>query len=349
MTERAPNPPRRPRAVDVAAAAEVSTATVSRVFNNPEKVAPAIRDRVLSAARAMGWMPHAAGSALARRRTSIVGAVIPTLDNEIFAAQVGAMQTAFAERGITLLLSCFNYSQDQAFSDVQAMLARGVEGLAIVGESHKPDLFSVIAARAIPYVVTYSHRPDSPHACVGFDNQEAFERLTRRLLDLGHRDFGVIIQPTADNDRVQARLRGIRAALAEQGLAIRPQRLFEGAWSIDFGRRSLRAMLEAAARSGPRPTAIICGNDHLAIGAVLEAQAMGLRVPEDLSITGFDDLAISRHVAPPLTTLHIDNREIGRLAADYLLARLDGLDPPPPPPLLPDLIERGTTGPAPAA
>ncbi|MBP2299124.1 LacI family DNA-binding transcriptional regulator [Azospirillum picis] len=340
MSEREPKPKRPPRAVDVAAAAEVSIATVSRVFNSPEKVAPPIRERVLAAAKAMGWMPHAAGSALARRRSSIVGAVIPTLDNEVFAAQVGAMQTAFAERGITLLLSCFNYNQDQARSDVQAMLARGVEALAIVGESHKPDLFADIQARHIPYVVTYSHRPGSPHPCIGFDNRQAFRKIARHLLDDGHEVIGVIIQPTTGNDRVADRLDGIRDALAERGLGIRPQHLYEGEWSIDFGRQSVRAMLETA----PRPTALICGNDYLAIGALLEARAMGLAVPRDLAITGFDDIAISRQMDPPLTTMHIDNHEIGRRAAAYLLSCLQGESPTPAPPLVPTLVLRGTTG-----
>jgi LacI family transcriptional regulator len=340
MSAREMNPKRPPRAVDVAAAAEVSIATVSRVFNNPEKVAPAIRERVLAAAKAMGWMPHAAGSALARRRTSIVGAVIPTLDNEIFAAQVGAMQTAFAERGITLLLSCSNYNQDQAFHDVQAMLARGVEALAIVGESHKPELFASVQARHVPYVITYSHRPGCPHPCVGFDNRQAFHTITQHLLDLGHEVIGVIIQPTTDNDRVAARLDGVRDALAERGLGVRPQHLCEGVWSIDFGRQSVRAILATE----PRPTAVICGNDYLAIGALLEARAMGLAVPEDLAITGFDDIAFSRQMDPPLTTMSIDNREIGRRAADYLLACLQGGAPPPTPPLVPTLVRRGTTG-----
>ena len=257
-------------ALDVAAAAGVSTATVSRTFNAPEKVAPVIRERVLAAAAALDWMPHAAGSALARRRTYIAGAVIPTLDNEIFAAQVGAMQVDLAEHGVTLLLGCSNYDPEQALGQVRAMLARGVEALAIVGEAHKPEVFDAIAARRVPYVVTCGS-PDRPHRCIGFDNRDAFYRLTRHLLDFGHRVFGVILQPTAGNDRVAARLAGVRDALAEQGLGFRPQHLREGPWSIAFGRDSLRAILNEPA---PRPTAIICGNDYLAIGAMLEARAM---------------------------------------------------------------------------
>ena len=333
---------RTPRALDVAAAAGVSTATVSRTFNAPEKVAPVIRERVLAAAASLGWMPHAAGSALARRRTYIAGAVIPTLDNEIFAAQVGAMQATFAEHGVTLLLGCSNYDQEQALTHVRAMLARGVEALAIVGEAHKSALFDAIAGRRVPYVVTYGYRPDSPHPCIGFDNRDAFYRLTRHLLDLGHRVFGLILQPVAGNDRVAARLAGVRDALAEQGLGLRPQHVREGTWSIVFGRASLRAILEAPS---PQPTAVICGNDYLAIGALLEARAMGLAVPRELSITGFDDVAMATQTDPPLTTVRVDNAEIGRLAACYLLARLSGDVPAPVPALIPSLIERASTAP----
>jgi len=336
---------RRPRASDVAAAVGVSTATVSRAFNEPDKVAPAVRERVLAAARAVGWMPHAAGSALARRRTYLAGAIIPTLDNEIFATQVGALQTVLTEQGITLLVGCSNYDPGQALVQARAMLARGVEALMIVGEAHKPELFEALAAHDVPYVVTYAHRPDSPHPCIGFDNREAFRRLTHHLLDLGHRDFGVIIQPVAGNDRVEARLDGIRSALAEHGLGVRPRHLREGPWSIAFGRASLREILAAA---GPRPTAVICGNDHLAIGALIEAKALGVAVPSSLSIVGFDDVAMAAHTEPPLTTMRVDNAEIGRRAARCLLARLAGGVEEPSPPLAANLILRGSTGPSPA-
>ncbi|MDR3435667.1 substrate-binding domain-containing protein [Telmatospirillum sp.] len=332
--------PRVPRAQDVAAAAGISTATVSRTFNSPEKVAPAVRKRVLAAAASLGWLPHAAGAALANGRTAIVGVVIPTLGQEVFAVQVEAMQAAFAERGITLLIGCSNYNPAAAQAQVRAMLARGVEALAIVGETQEPGLFEMIQARRIPYVVTYGYQPDSPHPCVGFDNHEAFRTITRHLLALGHQTFGLILQPKANNDRVAARLDGVRQALAEQGLGLRPQHLCEGHWEIGFGRKSLRAMFEGPR---PHPTAVICGTDLLAIGALLEARAMGLTVPRDLSITGFDDIAFAAEIDPPLTTMRVDNAEIGRLAAQHLLALLDGNVPASKVAVTAQFVERATT------
>jgi LacI family transcriptional regulator len=330
-----------PRAVDVAAAAGVSTATVSRTFNAPHKVAASVRERVLAAAATLGWMPHAAGRALASNRTYIAGAVIPTLD-DVFAPQIVSMQATFAQEGITLFLGNSNYDKAQALVQVRAMLARGVEALAVVGEAHKPELFDAITARRVPYVVTYAYRSGSPHLCIGFDNREAFRHLTRHLLRLGHRVFGLIIQPVAGNDRVTARLAGVQETLAEQGLALRPHHVREGPWSINFGRESLREILSGPP---PRPTAVICGNDYLAIGALLEARAMGMEVPRQLSITGFDDVAMAPHTDPPLTTMRVPNAEIGRLAAAYLLARLAETVPASIPILVPDFIERHSTAP----
>lgn len=306
---------------DVAKLAGVSTATVSRVYNDPGKVTAEVQQRVRDAARALNWIPNAAGRALASTRTHIVGAIIPTLDNHVFASQVAGMQTVMAEHGITLFLGCSNYDSAQALTQVGAMLARGVEAVSLVGEAHPPELFELLTNRGVPYVVTYAYREGSPHCCIGFDNRAAFAALTEHLLALGHRNFGVIMQPSAENDRVQARLRGIRETLAAQGLAVRPTNLREGPATIEFGRESLRAICSAPAT---RPTAVICGNDNLAVGALLEAQALGIAVPRQLSITGFDDIALARELRPSLTTMWVDTNAIGKIAAGALLDRLAG-------------------------
>ncbi|MBS1166642.1 MAG: cytR1 [Proteobacteria bacterium] len=333
---------RPPRAIDVAAAAGVSTATVSRAFNAPEKVLPEVRDKIFAVAAELGWLPNAAGAALASRRTWLAGVLIPTLDHDVFAAQVNALQAHLSASGITVLIGCSNYDLDEATEQVRVMLARGIEALAIVGEQQRPELFEMISARGVPYVVMYSHPPKSVHPCVGFDNQAAFFKLTRYLLDLGHRTFAVIHQPSLDNDRVLARLAGIREALAGEGLALRPQHIFEGQATFEFGRESLKTCL---AGPGPRPTAVICGNDTLAIGALIEARAMGIDVPGTLSVTGFDDLPIAEFTAPPLTTMRVDNAAIGKAAAGYLLTQLKRQAATPQPPFEAQLIVRGSTGP----
>jgi LacI family transcriptional regulator len=295
---------------------------VSRVFNEPEKVSEAIRERVKEAARALNWIPNAAGRALASSRTHIMGAIIPTLDNEIFAHQIGGMQTVFSNAGFTLFLGCSNYDPREGLRQAEAMLARGVEAIALVGENHPAELFAALKTRNIPYVVTYSYSKLSEHPCIGFDNRAAFVRMTDHLLALGHRRFAGIFQPVANNDRVAARLAGVRDALAAADIQLADEDLLIGPSTLEFGGESFSRLMTRA--GAERPTAIVCGNDNIALGALMAANARGLKAPQDFSITGFDDLAISSRFAPRLTTMKVDNQSIGTLAANQLLAVLAG-------------------------
>ena len=332
----------RARLAEVAALAGVSTATVSRVFNAPEKVSPDVRERVLTSAAQLDWIPNAAGRALASSRTHIIGAIIPTLDDEIFAAQIAGLQATLTQQGLTLFLGCSNYDPALALEETRAMLARGVEALVLVGEDHPPELFEALHRQRLPYVVTYTWRAESPHPCIGFDNHAAFARLTQHLLSLGHRRFGVIHQPLAHNDRVQARLAGIRETLASAGIDLPVTAVYECPATIEAGIVSTHTLLT----SGPPPTALICGNDRLAMGALFAARRLGLEVPKQLSITGFDDLELVSHLQPALTTLRIDNRAIGVATAKALLRARDG-EPLTSCELQPEFKLRDTTAPPP--
>lgn len=343
-TRRARGSSGRVKLEEVARRAGVSTATVSRAFNEPGKVSDSVRERVLEAARTLNWIPNAAGRALASSRTHIAGAIIPTLDNEIFAHQVSGMQSIFSERGFTLFLGCSNYDPDEGLKQVEAMLARGVEAVAIVGENHPPELFAALQQRNVPYVLTYSYLAASPHPCIGFDNEAAFRQIVEHLLSLGHRRFAGIFQPNESNDRVVARLEGVRKALAGAGLAMDADDLMIGPSTMDFGAASFTRLMKRQQPS--RPTAIICGNDNIALGALTAAREIGLSAPADFSITGFDDLAISSSLSPRLTTMKVDNQEIGVLAARQLLAAIDGAgDAPHSIELHPQIKIRESTGP----
>lgn len=328
---------------EVARQAGVSTATVSRAFNDPDKVTDQVRARVFEAANALNWIPNAAGRALASSRTHIAGAIIPTLDDEIFARQISGMQGVYADHDFTLLLGCSNYDPEEGLRQVQAMLARGVEALAIVGEEHPKELFEALKIRHVPYVVTYSYRDDCPHPCVGFDNKAAFEDIVQHLLLLGHRRFAAIFQPDQNNDRVKARLNGVHAALAAAGIELAPDSLLIGPSTMDFGASSFEKLMR---RSLQRPTAIICGNDNIALGALSAAAEIGLKAPDDFSISGFDDLTISSRLSPRLTTMSVDNQQIGVMAAEQLLSVIEGTQSVPKSiRILPQLKLRESTGP----
>lgn len=330
---------------DVARLTGVSTATVSRVINRPDDVSLALRERVLAEIEAVGYVPHGAARTLASQRSSTVGAIIPTLSNAIFATGLQAFEQRLDESGYTLLIAISEYDPDHAMRHARSLLSRGVDGLMLIGQSQREEMFELIRAKDLPYVTTWTYNPDGPHPSVGFDNKLAAYRLTRYLLEIGHHDIAMIAGHSVQNERAQNRIAGVREALADWGVELPPGRLVERAYEIAEGRDAMRMLMAAPAR----PTAVVCGNDVLAMGALFEAQAMGLNVPADVSIGGFDDLPLVAHLSPPLTTMAVPSELMGRKAAEYLLARFAGAAVPDNTELEVGLIVRETTAPPKAA
>jgi LacI family transcriptional regulator len=305
---------------DVARVAGVSTATVSRAMNNPEAVSEELRARIASVVRHLGWVPHGAARALATRRTGTIGAVFPTLAHGDFARAIQALQSELSGSGYTLLLACSEYNLEQEYQQVRKLIERGVDALLLVGEAHHGDLSELLTKNRIPYVNTFVYNPTTHGTCVGPDNRKALHRLTDYLIGLGHKSFGVVAQSTDNNDRAQARLQGVRDALAEKSIAIQPRHFAQGFWGINEGRQLFRRILEKK----PWPTAVICGNAYLTVGALLESQEMGIKVPAEMSIVGYDDIEIMSELPIPITTVRVSSDEVGRRAARLLVSKIDG-------------------------
>ncbi|HET6493602.1 MAG TPA: LacI family DNA-binding transcriptional regulator, partial [Burkholderiales bacterium] len=202
---------------DVARLAKVSTATASRALTLPHKVKPHTLARVQHAVQALGYVAHGAARALASRRTRTIGAVIPTLDNAIFANTTHALQKTLDEAGYTLLLASHEFDADVELRVTRALIERGIDGLVLLGTSHHPDVFRMIEANRIPYVLTWALDPRGVHPCVGFDNRVAATRLADYLLEIGHREFAMISGITVNNERARERMEGVRQALATRG------------------------------------------------------------------------------------------------------------------------------------
>jgi LacI family transcriptional regulator len=327
--------------VDVARAARVSIATVSRTLNLPQKVSEEIRSRVLDAVADLRYLPHGAARALASRRSHTIGALVPTLDNAIFARGIVALQRRLNAAGYMLLLASTEYERGREVAEAQALLERGVDALMLVGAAHAPEVYRLLETKGLPFINTWSYLPAPGRPCVGFDNRTAAARLANYLVDLGHRRIAMIAGITQDNDRAAARVEGVTKTLARRGAPLQPSRLVERPYQVGDGRSAFRMLM---ALPEP-PTAIICGNDVLAFGAVLEALASGVSVPGRVSITGFDDLDLASHIQPPLTTMRVPSTEMGTRAGDYLLARLNGISVPDFVELEAELIVRATTAP----
>jgi LacI family transcriptional regulator len=305
---------------DVARLARVSTATVSRALTQPDKVKATTATRIRQAVQALGYVAHGAARALASRRTYTIGAVIPTLDNAIFANTAHALQRTLDAAGYTLLLASHEFDAEVEARLTRALIGRGVDGLVLLGTTHHPSVLQMIDLHQVPCVLTWALEVAGRHPCIGFDNRAAAVRIARHLLDLGHREFALISGMTSGNERAAERLEGVRQALAAHGVALAPGRVVEKPYTLTAGREGLREVM----REMPRPTAVICGNDVLAIGALAECNAQGLAVPRDVSVTGFDDLEMAAVVTPSLTTVHFPTAELGTLAGRHLLARLAG-------------------------
>lgn len=304
---------------DVAREAGVSTATVSRALNTPALVSSELRERIEEASRRLGWVPHGAARALTTGRSGAIGAVFPTLSHGDFARATEALQDEFRQNGYTLLLACSNYDPEEEYQLVRRFIERGVDALVLVGELHKPELARLLQEQQIPYINTFVYEPATHGTCIGPDNRKALRRLTDYLVDLGHRRFGLIAQDAANNDRAAARTAGVHDSLEQHGIVLDQAHETSGRWGVAEGRRLFRKIVEQA----PHPTAVICGNAPLAIGAVLEAAELGIQLPDDMTIVGYDDVEIMAELPVPVTTIRVRSDEVGRRAARYLLSRLE--------------------------
>lgn len=333
----------QPSLQDVANRVGCSTATVSRVLNKPESVKAALRNKVMNAMEELGYLPNSAARALRSRRTHIMGIVIPTLNYAIYARLVEGLQQKLAMNGYSLLVATSDYNLFEEVNQARVLIERGVEGLVLVGNVHEASLYELLETSKTPYTNTYVYQDGNVHPCIGFDNKHATSKITEYLLNLGHTKFGVISAILIGNDRASERVAGVRTTLDTFGLSLEDEFVYQCPYSIAGGREGFRYLLSLK----NKPTAIICGNDVLAMGALIEARSLSIQIPSAASIVGFDNLEFSAHLEPPLTTIDVPAKEMGESAAEYLVQKVTGRTAIQSLHLEPRLIVRKTSGPAP--
>lgn len=303
---------------DVARLAGVSTATVSRVLNGSAAVRESRKNAVEKACHELGYVINRAARTLASRKSMTIGAVVPTLAIETFSRPIDAFQQLIHQQGYTLLLANSGFDMDVELKEVNKLLEYGIDALMLVGHTHHPRLRERIQQQGIPCIQAFSI--DKHYPGVGYDSVLASGQLLDHLLALGHQRFAVIFGNPPSNDRLSERLEGIRRGLTAAGLVLKTEQCIDNAYTMNDARQALFRLLD----SPQPPTAIICGNDLLAFGAMRAARERYLRIPNDISITGFNDYEYAEHLEYPLTTIRVDLAEIGRLCANYLLSSLAG-------------------------
>jgi LacI family transcriptional regulator len=333
---------RRSSAKDVARLAGVSTATVSRVLNSPDQVDARTQRLVRDAVAKLRYVPHGAARALRSRRSQMVGAVVPSFAYALYARTTSALQSVLDPAGYAMVVAEHHYDLRTEVRVTEQLISHGVDAFVFVGVYHDPALFALLDSHAKPYVLTWGVDPMLRHPSIGFDNRAATFEMTRHLVALGHRRFGLLSAPVAGNDRATERGAGMRAALAQAGLALDDRHVQYG--PIDLA--AAQGMMEKILAVRPRPTAIVATNDVFAVGGMLACRAASVRIPDDISVTGVDNTDLGATQTPPLTSIRTPIVEIGRAAAEQVIARLEGRPYVAFQTLPFELVARGSTAPA---
>lgn len=327
---------------DVAHLAGVSSGTVSRTLSKPEMVSETTRARVMAAADRLGYVANGAARALAMRRTMTVGAIVPRFGSSSFSATVQALEATLAAAGYTLLLSAPDPRPAHETAVLRALLERGVDAVALLGAEQPPAVMALLASHATPFVMMWAPPQAGGHR-VGFDEALAASLVVDHLAELGHTRIGYIGGNTRDSERARRRLRDLTLAIAKRGLTLCADALLETAHGFREGFEAMSQILDR----GTRATAIVCGSDYLAAGALSALDGAGIAVPGALSVASFNDNDFAPFLHPPLTTVRLPIREIGERAGAYLVARLRAESPAAQQPLGVQLQKRLSTGAAP--
>jgi LacI family transcriptional regulator len=332
---------RRASAKDVAALAGVSTATVSRVLNSPEQVDAKTERLVREAVAKLRYVPHGAARALRRHRSQMIGAVVPSFDYALYARTTSAIQAVLDATGYAVVLAEHHYDLAAEVRITEQLVGHGVDAFVFVGVHHDPKLFALLESYGRPYVLTWGVDAMRRHPSIGFDNRAATFAMAQHLIALGHRRFGLLSANPEGNDRATERGAGVRAALAQAGLHLDERCAQYG--PIDL--HAAAAMMRRILALKQRPTAVVGTNDVFAVGGMIACREAGVRIPGDISITGVDNTDLGATQTPALTSIRTPIVEIGRAAAEQLVARLEGRPWEPFQTLSFELMPRGSSAP----
>ena len=310
---------KRPDIREVAAAARVSLATVSRVLNNVATVDEKLRKRVLSVAENLNYVPNRQASSLVSGRSRLFGVIISEITNPFFPELIQGFETRAVEIGYEALIGSTNYDLKSMELCVQRMLARNVDGVAVMTFGIEKPLLERFASQKIP-MVFIDEAPARPlTAAIKVDYWHGIQQSVQHLAVLGHRRIGFISGPK-DLRSAQSRLDAFKRSILSLGIKLPTGMIVEGDHTIESGQRGLQSFQQLKLP----PSAILCSNDMTAIGVMHAAFDAGLRIPSDLSIIGFDDISLSRHLLPPLSTVRMSCHEIGARAVDCLHSLVGG-------------------------
>lgn len=322
----------------VAKRANVSTATVSRVLNG----FPGVRDktvaRVRRAVEELNYVPNPNARSLRVGRTRLFGLIVSDINNPFFPELIDAFEALAAREGIEVLFMHTGYDPNRLYSCMRRMIERGVDAIAVMTSEVEEEPLQQAVRAGIPVVLMNQRGLAGDYPNVLVEYTTGFREALDHLLSLGHRDIGFIAGPLALNS-AQVRKEAFRTALKRHGISLRNEWIATGDMRVEGGRMAMEMLLSCRSC----PTAVMASNDLMAVGALQAAHAAHIRVPNQLSIIGFDDLPISNMVYPSLSTIRHPRRSLAARAFEHLQRALEGAAPAAEPPLHPHLVIRNST------
>lgn len=335
---------------DVASASGVSLATVSYVLNNgPRKVNPHTRERVLRAVRELNYHPSAAARGLSRRRMDSIGVIFPhghyaPVSNTYVGPLLdGILDVATRREQNVSLFTGHIWSDSQ--KSISSFGNGRCDGMIVINPTIGTQIVPALYSREVPLVLIGSGAVDPRVSSVDVDEAESARTVVAYLLDRGHRRIAYL-GGTQSNYSTHLRHHGYRMALKEAGIECDPRLAPDGVYQIASGSDRTRALMALAQRD--RPTALFCGSDEIALGALAAMKELGIRVPDHVSVVGYDNIPESAYTDPPLTTVNQPLRKIGERAAEILIGAITGTDKQTRQEVIAtSLVERSSVGPAP--
>lgn len=321
---------------DVARYAQVSVATVSRVLNAPALVSPATRERVQGAMADLRFVPSAAARAMNSGRSRIVAALLPTLDNAIYARVVDGLESRLSAHNMSLLVAQTNEDQEITLARAQKLVDIGAEGFVVAGITHSAAFHDLLDFTQIPSVAVSYYDPNNRIPTVGYDNWAAAMLAADHLRDLGHRSIAVVHGPLDKNDRTSRRHQALATSAFAHQLTF-----LETEITVEGGAIATDRLLLAPGDV----TAILCFSDILAVGVLNRLHQCGLGVPQDYSVIGIENLPSSQFTYPALTSVRLQVEKMGEVAAEALMHWLETQERPNHIELQVDLIKRASTAP----
>ncbi|SJN12027.1 Transcriptional regulator, LacI family [Halomonas citrativorans] len=308
--------------LSVAKLAGVSRATAARAFSTPDLVRDTTREKVFHAAQQLAFRPNKVAQQLRLQATQMIGVMVPSLDNPVFAEQLQAMEVAARACGYSLIVTTSEYDASRENDIVEEMLRQRVDGLVLtVAEADKSTVLTQLRQETTPCLLVYNPPGNSGFPSVGVDNHAASEAATHYLISLGHQQIGMVAGPLLQSDRARHRYEGY--CLAMQAAGLPPYPLIEMPRHTQADLKSLAPHLHGT----DGLSALICTNDLLAISLIGELQRAGLSVPSDLSVMGFDGIALGKYLYPSLCTVEQPRADIGRAAIHTMLNMIRGERP----------------------